>query len=108
MADGALVHEELADFVMSGELHPDDVSLLVSEEALSKDVAKWVLESCASDVLDAYEEAEKLSELVSKGRFTFEELEVMRAKGVLGSSLVHYLVMRVSIPTKQGFSEESL
>ena len=71
------------------------MSLLVSENLVREKDAERILDSCVQDVLDAYEEAEKFAELVGNGRFTYEELEVMRAKGVLGNALVHYLVTRV-------------
>lgn len=105
--------EKLPGYVLSGQIHPHDVQLLANENLLTSAAAQEVIEKCATDVLHAYEEAEKLAELVGKGRFTFEELEVMRAKGVLGSSIIQYLASRVMTAMewnfgKQDFREQSM
>lgn len=98
LASNQLPYWKLAPFVMSGDFHPDDVALLVNEGVLSKENAEKVISESATAVAEAYEEVEKLAELVSDERFSFEELEVMRAKGVLGDHLIHHLVRRVSAP----------
>ena len=95
MASSDFLWTRLGPYVLTGNLHPSDLSLLVSENLIREQDAESILDSCASDVLETYKEAEKFAELVGNGRFTYEELEVMRAKGVLGDALVHYLVTRV-------------
>lgn len=96
LENGSLMPSKLESMVLEGTLHPDDLEILVSENLLKRSVADKILEQGVEVLTNVYEEVEKFAELVEKGRFTFEELEVMRAKGVLGSALVHYLVTRVN------------
>eukprot|EP00210_Caulerpa_lentillifera_P000850 g823.t1 len=97
-----LAHHQLEKMILKGDFHPDDIEILVSENCLRKNVADKILENGAEVLANVYEEVEKFAELVEKQRFSFEELEVMRAKGVLGDALIHYLVVRDAIDDFQG------
>lgn len=92
---GKLALESLEALVINGQLPAEDVDLLVKEGAVREDDAEKLLEDSAEEVNEAYSQATAFSMLVNDNKVSFEELQMMRVKGVLGNSVIHFLVNEV-------------
>lgn len=92
---GEVSLESIEAMVINGQLPSEDIDLLVEEDLVSKEDAARLLEDSQEEIDEALAQARAFSLLVIDGKVSHEELQVMRVKGVLGNSVIHFLVKKV-------------
>ncbi|GMH34385.1 hypothetical protein BSKO_02219 [Bryopsis sp. KO-2023] len=99
---GEITMEALEALVINGQFSAEDVDLLVGDGLIEKEKADEILQDSAEEISEAFNQATAFAMMVGDGKVTHEELEVMRVKGLLGASVVHFLVNQGVVSHEKG------
>lgn len=92
---GEVSLEGVEAMVINGQLSSQDVDLLVEDGLVGQEDATKLLEDSQEEIDEAFTQANTFATLVVDGKVSHDELQVMRVKGVLGNSVIHFLVKEV-------------